>query len=390
MKPFTKILTTGVVVLAIIGGGVYVQNRAAKASDPVVEQQAPQATPVVTQSVSVQTVQIWNQYSARLAAVEYADIRPQVSGTITKVKFKDGQHVEEGDVLFIIDPRPYEAAVHQAEAELNVAKNESFFTHKELVRARELIKTNAISKRSFDERSSAHKVAVSSVLAAEARLNRARIDLDYAFVKAPISGRLSRAEIERGNLVEAGSSAPVLTSIVSTDGIYADFEVDEQTYLKYIRSSARDRASENVIPVKLIIEGDNVEYDGFIDSFDNQIDVSSGTIRARALFENADGALLPGMFASVKMGTPYNNDNILISEAAIGTDQDKKFVYVVNAESIAEYREVRLGKSVKGQRVIHSGLAEGDVVITEGIIRIRPGMPVSAKTRLKVSQVTPE
>ncbi len=390
MKPYAKILTTGVVVLAIIGGGVYVQNRAAKASDPGAEQQAPQATPVVTQSVSVEPIQIWNQYSARLEAVEYADIRPQVSGTITEVKFKDGQHVKEGEVLFVIDPRPYEAAVNQAEAELNVAENESSFTSKEYVRAQELIKTNAISKRSFDERSSAHKVAAASVLAAKARLERAQIDLDYAFVKAPISGRLSRAEIERGNLVEAGSSAPVLTSIVSTDGIYADFEVDEQTYLKYIRSSARDRASESVIPVKLIIEGDNVEYDGFIDSFDNQIDVSSGTIRARALFENADGALLPGMFASVKMGTPNRGEIILISEAAIGTDQDKKFVYIVNAESMAEYREVLLGKSVKGQRVIQSGLTEGDVVITEGIIRIRPGMLVTAQAQPELTQVTRE
>jgi multidrug efflux system membrane fusion protein len=196
-------------------------------------------------------------------------------------------------------------------------------------------------------------------------------------VKAPISGRVGRAEIKVGNLVGAGPSAPLLTSIVSTDGVYADFEVDEQTYLKYIRGTARDLAEESMVPVKLSLGGDTKEYRGTIQSFDNRIDSTSGTIRARALFDNEDGALLPGMFASIKMGSPSEQTKIMIDERAIGTDQNRKFVYVVNDQNMVEYRAVDIGESIEGMRVINSGLNDGDKVITDGIIKIRPGMPVT-------------
>jgi multidrug efflux system membrane fusion protein len=179
--------------------------------------------------------------------------------------------------------------------------------------------------------------------------------------------------------VQAGPGAPVLTSIVSKNGIYADFEVDEQSYFKYVRNGTSNRDAEKSVPVKLIV-GDATEYEGFIHSFDNRINVTSGTIRARALFANEDKALLPGMFASVKMGTPSKQAQIIISEKAIGTDQNRKFVYVVNDKNMVEYREVKIGESIKGQRVISSGLNEGDIVITEGVIRIRPGMPVDPQS----------
>lgn len=362
--------------LVIGAAAYYAQDRQAKASANE-QGGAPQAMPVSVNVVKSAPVQIWNDYSARLEAVDFAEIRPQVSGTISQVRFEDGQAVEKGDILYVIDPRPYEAAVNQAKAELNAAKNQSSLTWKELGRAKELIKTSAISKRILDERSNDHSVAAATAKAAQARLDRALIDLDYAYVKAPISGRVSRAEIKEGNLVQAGPGAPLLTSIVSMEGIYADFEVDEQSYLKYIRSNARDLAAENNVPVKLMLGGDEIEYRGFIHSFDNQIDVSSGTIRARALFANEDGALLPGMFASVKMGTPSKQDKILLNERAIGTDQDRKYVYVVNEQSMVEYRTVQIGESIAGDRVIKSGLSDGDLVITEGIIKIRPGMPVA-------------
>lgn len=372
-----RIVALVLVLLVLCAGGGYYFFQSPKANASAPEGGPPQAMPVTVAIVTPEPVQIWNQYSARLEAVNFAQIRPQVSGTITEVKFEDGQAVQAGDVLYVIDPRPFEAAVNQAKAELNVSKNQSSLTWKELKRAKELIKTNAISKRILDERSSAHSVAAASVKAAEARVDRAQIDLDYAYVKAPIDGRLSRAEIKEGNLVDAGPGAPVLTTIVSTKGIYADFEVDEQSYLKYIRSAARDRAAENNIPVKLMLNDDSYEYKGFIYSFDNQIDVSSGTIRARALFDNEDGTLLPGMFASVKMGTPASQEQILVAEKAIGTDQNRKFVYVVNDQNMVEYREITIGESVDGSRVVQSGLSAGDKVITEGIIRIRPGMPVN-------------
>lgn len=367
-------------VLAVAGSGYYFHSKKFEANASERDNaQAPQAMPVTVEIVKSKPFQIWNDYSARLEAVNFAEIRPQVSGTITQVKFHDGQMVEKGDVLFVIDPRPYQAAVNQAKAELRVAKNQSSFSSKELGRAKELIKTNAISERVLDERSNAHSIAVATVKALEARLRNAEINLDFAYIKAPISGRVSRAEIKVGNLVEAGGNAPVLTSIVSNKNVYADFEVDEKSYLKYVRNSAKSLSEEHKIPVKLKLSGDDVEYKGFIQSFDNQIDVSSGTIRARALFNNEDGALLPGMFASVKMGTPSSEDQILIGERAIGTDQSRKFVYVIGDNNMVEYRVVTIGESIEGQRIITSGLNDGDQVITEGIMRIRPGMPVVPK-----------
>lgn len=375
----------GALAVFVIGGTGYVfQKNPVNAS--VSDGSKPQAMPVTVEVALLKPVQIWSKYSARLKAVDFAEIRPQVSGTITDVKFEDGQVVEKGDILYVIDPRPYEAAVNQAEAELSGARNQSSLKWVELKRAKELIKSNAVSKRTLDERTSAHSVAASYVKSAQARLDRAKIDLDYAYVKAPISGRISRAEIKVGNLVQSGSSAPLLTSIVSMQGIYADFEVDEQSYLKYIRSVARNLAEENKVPVKLNIGDNTVEYDGFVHSFDNRIDVTTGTIRARALFANQDKTLLPGMFARVKMGSPSMQDQIMISEKAIGTDQNRKFVYLVNDKNIVEYREIDLGKSMEGKRVISSGLNEGDKVITEGIIRIRPGMPVAPQ--LKSAKLT--
>lgn len=389
MKMINRKTILFVTVLALAGTGYYFHNKTAVASaSEGVEAQAPQAMPVTVETVASKPIQIWNDYSARLEAVDFAEIRPQVSGTITEVKFEDGQMVEEGDVLFVIDPRPYEADVNQAKAELQVAKNQSAFSWKELKRANELIKKDAISERVLDERRNAHSVAVATVKAVEARLRSAEIDLDYAHIKAPISGRISRAEIKEGNLVEAGGNAPVLTSIVSKQKVYADFEVDEKSYLKYVRNSARNLSEEHKIPVKLSLSGDAVEYEGFIQSFDNQIDVSSGTIRARALFDNEDGALLPGMFASVKMGTPSSVDQILIGERAIGTDQSRKFVYVVNEQNMVEYRVVTIGESIEGQRVISSGLSDGDKVITEGIIRIRPGMPVMPQAKEQPAELS--
>ena len=377
LKHPKTIILSAVIIATVAGAGYYFENRQANASAANEEtMQGPPATPVAIELVDAKPVQIWKDYSARLEAVEFAEIRPQVSGRIAEIRFKDGQDIEQGDVIYVIDPRPYKAAVNQTQAELNAARNQASLTKKELSRAEELIKTNAISERILDERNSAHKVAAASVQAAQARLDMAKINLDYAYVKAPISGRLGRAEIKVGNLVEAGSNAPMLTSIVSTQGIYADFEVDEQTYLKYIRSAAQDRDAENQIPVQLSLSGDSQHYDGFIYSFDNQIDVTSGTIRARAMFANEDATLLPGMFANVKMGTPLVQTEILVDERAISTDQDRKFVYVVNDQAMAEYREVRIGNAQNGKRIITSGLESGDRVITSGLMKLRPGMPV--------------
>lgn len=345
--------------------------------DASVEASTNQPSPVNVVLIEAQDIQLWKNFSARLEAVNYVELRPQVRGTIVEVRFEDGQQVEKGDVLFVIDPAPYRAAVNQAKAELNNMENEYVHSVIEFKRAENLVKTKALSKRIYDERQNASNVAKASVAEARAKLQQAQIDLDRAYVKAPISGRASQIEVTLGNLVEAGTNAPTLTSIVSEENIYADFEVDEQTYVQTIRSAAKDRLSEKQVPVRLTLQGDDTVYEGTIYTFDNRLDASSGTIRARALFENTDGALLPGMFARVEMGSSVNEEKILIEERAIGTDQDRKFVYTVDKNNTVVYREIRLGESVAGKRIVISGLSDGDKIIVDGIMFIRPGMNVA-------------
>lgn len=378
-------LSSFILLVGIILAGYHFKSQANEPSD---QSQAPQAMPVSAMTVNPELIQVWKEYSARLEAVEYADIRPQVSGAIIEVKFTDGQHVEKDDVLFIIDPRLYKAAVNKGRAEVTAAKNQADLAEKELIRAEELIKTDAISKRIYDERKSAWDVAKANINSAYAQLEQAKVNLDYAYVKAPISGRLSRAEIKVGNLVEAGPNAPLLTSIVSVNGIYADFDVDEQTYIDTIFKTASNNESERKIPVKLTLNNSDTTYDGFIDSFDNQINPASGTIRARAFFENKEGHFLPGMFAKIKLGSAEKISKIIVSERAIGTDQDRKFVYVIKDDNTVEYRTVKIGDNIDGNRIIEDGLSAGEIIIVDGLIRIRPEMAVDPKFKEDMPNIT--
>lgn len=335
------------------------------------------AVPVTVRTVSSETVRVWSEFSGRLQAVDAAQIRPEVSGRITEVRFRDGQMVKAGDILFVIDPRPYEAAVAKAEANLATAQANVRFTKAEVDRATNLVKTQAIPASTFDSRVNAHRAAEASVQAAQADLKDARLDLEYAYVKAPISGRASRAEITLGNLVQAGTNAPLLTSIVSNDSIYADFEVDERTYLRSVRAQADTQEEEQQIAVELTVAGDSEKvYTGTIHTFDNRIDASSGTIRARAKFANEDHGLLPGMFAAIKLASAGEATAILVPSRAVGTNQSKRFVYVVNDENKVTYREVTLGQQVGGQRIVQSGLQQGDRVIVDGLQHVRPDVTV--------------
>lgn len=337
----------------------------------------PPALPVDIAEVKAEPVQVWKKFSGRVVAVDQADIRPQVSGRITEIRFENGRQVEQGDVLVVIDPRPYEAALAQAKAALAAAQTEASLAEKEYQRAKELIESEAISQRIFDERANRRQVAAAAVESAKAQVATAEINLDYAFVKAPISGKISRAELTVGNLVQAGPGAPLLTSIVADDQVYVDFEVDDQTYVGLMRENGS--AGNLQIPVRLQLASGDIEIDGFVQSFDNSIDPASGTIRARAVFVNEQKLLLPGMSVSVMMGSPGNTPQILVSERAIGTDQDRKFVYVVNGDNLATYREVKIGDSIEGKRIILAGLEEGEKVIADGIVRIRPNMLVAPK-----------
>jgi multidrug efflux system membrane fusion protein len=294
------------------------------------------------------------------------------------VRFTDGQSVKAGAVLFVIDPRPYEAALAKAQANLVTARTNAEFANTEFERAANLVKAQAIAQRFYDERANAKRVADAAVLSAEAELKQAELDIDYSYIKAPISGRLSRVEITAGNLVEAGPNAPVLTSIVSNNGIYADFEVDEQTYVNSIRANAHTEAQERKIPVELMIQGDTASaYKGTIHSFDNRITTGSGTIRARAKFDNKNGRLIPGMFVSVRLASSAMSTALLVPDRAIGNDQSKRFVFVVGADSKAVYREVSLGQEVDRQRIVLSGLSAGERVVVDGLQHVQPNASVA-------------
>ncbi|HWM61965.1 MAG TPA: efflux RND transporter periplasmic adaptor subunit, partial [Rhizomicrobium sp.] len=365
--------------LVVLGGGWFAFHHMASADATQVAAISP-AVPVSVMTIKPQKVRIWSEFSGKLDAVDYAEIRPEVSGRITEIRFKDGQNVKAGDVLFVIDPRPYQAAVAKAAADLQSARTNAALAKTNLIRADNLRKANAIALQSYDQSANAADVTNAAIQGTEATLAQARLDVDHAYVKAPISGKVSRAEITLGNLVQVTTGAPLLTSIVSEDGIYADFDVDEQTYVQSIHAHAGTQAEQQKIPVELTLAGDNGHvYKGFIQSFDNRISTGSGTIRARARFENTDGALVPGMFVSVRLANADDSTVLLVPERAIGTDQSKKFVFVAGKEGKADFREVTLGQTVDGQRVVLSGLAKGERVIVDGTQHVMPGALIQAQ-----------
>jgi len=368
-----NVLLGGVAALGIIVAGVSLPHTGAA---PDAAAAVNTAVPVTVAAVEAKPVRLSSDFSGRLAAVDSADVRPEVGGRITEIRFKDGQTVHAGDVLFVIDPRPYEAAVAKAEADLATANTNARLAHTELDRAKRLVDAQALARDTYDQRANTVGVAQASIQSAQAVLTQAKLDLDHAYVKAPITGRVGRAEITVGNLVQT-QSAPLLTTIVSNDGIYADFEVDEQTYLRSVRAHAATVAQEQKLPVQLTLQGDATHvYDGMIESFDNKIETGTGTIRARARFANADGALVPGMFVSVRLWAAEPSKTILVPDDAIGSDQSKRFVFVVTPTHKADYREVALGQEMDGKRVVLSGLRSGEKIIVDGVQRVQPGAPV--------------
>lgn len=327
----------------------------------------------------------WQSYSGRLEAVERVDIRPRVSGTITEVHFKNGTQVKKGDVLFTIDPAPYRAEVARAEAQLAAAQARVRFTSAELDRAAKLVADSTIPRRTLDEREHNARDAQASLRAAQAELDVAKLNLSYTAVTAPISGRVSRAEITVGNVVAAGAVGTPLTTLVSVSPIYASFDVDEQTYLRHI-ASVKDQTG---VPVQLGLANE-AEYSraGTIDDVDNRLDPVSGTIRVRARFDNADGLLVPGLYARVKVGGSDPQAAVMVDERAIGTDQDKKFVLVVGDDNKVSYRPVLLGSRQEGLRIVTGGLQPGERIIVNGMQRARPGDVVKPKAVAMERSVT--
>ncbi|WP_374618595.1 efflux RND transporter periplasmic adaptor subunit [Pandoraea sp.] len=369
------LLIGAAVTVALVALGTLTVVRV-DASTPPAAQVMPTVEVDVANVIS-RTVTDWQSYSGRLDAVDRVDIKPLVSGTITAVHFRDGQLVKKGDALFTIDPRPYAAEVDRAAAQLASAQARDVFTSTDLARAQRLIADNAIAKKDFDQKENAAREAAANVKAARAALETARINLGYTQIVSPIAGRVSRAEITVGNTVSAGAQSPALTTVVSVSPIYAAFDVDEQTYLRYL---SRDTGNPSGVPVDLGLANESgYSRKGTVYSVDNRFDTTSGTIRVRARFDNADGALVPGLYARIRVGGGEPHPALLVDEAAIGTDQSKKFVLVVDAQNKVQYREVQLGERHGGLVEIAGGLKDGERIVVNGLQRVRPGDPVTPK-----------
>ncbi len=370
-----------IAALAILSGSIVTNkyfHADQAAAGPAIPEQAVAVTVAV---VEPRQTSLWDEFSGRLEAVNRVELRPRVAGAIQSTGFAEGGLVKAGDVLFQIDPALYQAEVEKAQAQLEAAKARAIFTNGELERGQQLIGNHVVTQRDLDQRDNAHREAIANVKAAEATLQTARLNLDYTEVRAPVDGRVGKIEVTIGNLVSAGTSSPVLTSLVSVNPIYASFDADEDVVLHALRSVAEpsgNRGKLDQIPVEMTT-ADGSTGKGHIQLIDNLVNGQSGTIRVRAIFSNDDGRLIPGQFARLRMGQPQKQTLVMVDERAIGTDQDKKFVMVVGADNRAAYRSVTLGGAVDGLRIVTSGLNSGDRIVINGLQRVRPGALVKSE-----------
>jgi multidrug efflux system membrane fusion protein len=337
-------------------------------------------------AVSVATVQpreanTWDEFSGRLEAIERVDLRPRVAGQIVAIHFREGALVKAGDTLVTIDPAPYAAEVDRLNGVVGAAQAQLVFTKADVARARQIIGSSALSERELDTRANAYDAAVANLRSAQAALQTAKLNLSWTEVRAPVSGRVGRREITVGNLVEAGSNAPLLTTIVSVNPIYASFNADENIVsqaLATLSPEANATAHVEKIPVEMsTAANEGVWRRGVMQFVDNKVDVASGTVRLRATFDNSDSRLIAGQFIRVRVAQPHTAPVLAISERAIGTDQDKKYVMVVDKSNKTSYREVKLGAMTDDLRIITKGLNAGDRVIVAGLQHVRPGDEVA-------------
>ena len=366
------------VVLALGAAGVAVLiagcSDATGKAEGQAQAQAQAGPPVSAATVLEKQVAETQEFSGRLEAVERVEIRPRVSGFITAVNFKPGAEVKKGDVLFVIDPRPYQAEADRADAAAKSARAKTELARVELTRAERLLGDKAIAQREYDERASGVKELDATARAFDAQAQTARLNLSYTRVTSPIDGRVSKAEITLGNLVDASN---VLTSVVSLERIYASFDGDEETYLRVSKDSHAGRP----VAVHVGLAGEEgFPHEGKLEFIDNQLDSRTGSVRMRATFENKDRGMAPGLFARVQIGGGNAKTALLITDRAVGTDQSRKFVFVVDKDGKAEYRAVTLGPVVDGLRVVRSGLKPGEKIVVNGLQRVRPGAPITAQT----------
>jgi RND family efflux transporter MFP subunit len=343
---------------------------------------APPPPQVTTAKPTSKMIADQDEYVGRFVAVESVEVRARVPGYLEAIHFQDGQLVKAGDLLFTIDRRPFQIALAQAQASLAQAKATLAFADSDLVRAQSVTIGSVITQQTFDQRTQAKRSAEAAVAAQQAAERQAALDLEFTELRAPVSGRIGDRRVSIGNLVTGGTSGntSLLATIQSIDPIRVEFTLDEASYLRY-GDLATDAAGANrglALPVKLKLLSESVfSHEGKMDFVDNAIDRSSGTIRARAVLANPDGRFTPGMFARVRMAAAPPKNELLVPDAAIGAEQARKFVLVVDAENVARPKYVTLGPVVDGLRVITQGLSSDDNVIINGLMRARPGAKVT-------------
>ena len=376
----TRTLGAGL-ALAVAAGAIAlsVPSRSSQSHSPAAS--APAPTPVSVAIVEERNVALWDEFSGRLEAIERVEIRSRVAGAVQAVHFREGALVAAGDRLMTIDPAPYAAEVARAEAQVAAAQARVALTTNEFERGRQLWDSRTVSQRDLDQRLNAQREAEANQRAAEAALQSARLNLDYTEVRAPVAGRVGKLEITVGNLVAAGPGAPVLTTLVSVDPIYASFNADEEVVMRALKALGANAHTEvERMPVRMVTATSNgTAFRGRLQLIDNQVEAGSGTVRVRAEFANADGTLIPGQFARLQMGQAKTEPALMVNERAVGTDQSKKFVLVVGDDNKAAYREVALGASAEGLRIVTHGLESGERVIVNGLQRVRPGASVAPR-----------
>ena len=346
------------------------------------QQQAAPPPPAVTVAKPVkQQVTEQDEYVGRFVAIDAVEVRTRVAGTLDAVHFKDGQTVAKGDLLFSIDRRPFENAVAQARANLLLARSNLTFAEADLARAQQLVRDKAIAEQVFDQRAQTQRNALASVAASEAALRQATLDLEFTEIRAPVDGRIGDRRVSPGNLVAAGGGATLLATIVSANPIRFEFTFDEASLLRYDRV-ARKNTDQPVRGLSLsvnlrLIDEPEFKHKGAMDFFDNTIERGTGTIRGRAVFDNKDELFVPGMFGRVQIPAGPPGEALLVPDAAIGTDQARKFVFVVEPDGTAKQVYVTLGQAVGDKRVVREGLTLESRVVVNGLMRVRPGIKVT-------------
>jgi len=343
------------------------------------------APPTVSASMPLQReVTGWDSFTGRLEAVDTIEVRPRVGGYVEKVAFRDGDYVHRGDLLFVIDPRPYEAAVMQAEGQLAQAHAQLNFANKELERALSLVKTQAVSTATVDQRQQNQQEAAAALQTATGVLQRAKLDLEFTRVAAPLDGRIGRKLVSEGNLVAGGDAgSTLLATIVSLDTIDAYFDIDEASYLRYRGLAAQDGSTSMVAlggQVKVALPGENgPRFTGTLDFAENRLDASTGTLRLRARIANADHALNPGQFVRISMVADAPHQALLVPASAVTTDTSQQALYVVGTDDTVAARPVTLGRMFGKLREITGGLGADDRVVVSGLQRAQPGVKVNVQ-----------